>query len=43
VGLFTVLPGSELGRASLAFALAMTAVAAALAAELMRRTSSPIA
>jgi O-antigen/teichoic acid export membrane protein len=41
VGLFTVLPGSELGRASLAFALAMTAVAAALAAELMRRTSSP--
>jgi O-antigen/teichoic acid export membrane protein len=38
VGLFAGLPGSDLRRASLAFALAMGAGAAALAAELLRRS-----
>ncbi len=40
VGLFAVLPGRELRRASLAFALAMGAAAAMLAAELMRSSRS---
>src|SRR5712691_663176 len=40
VGLFAVLPGSELRRASLAFALAMGAAAALLAAELVRSSRS---
>jgi O-antigen/teichoic acid export membrane protein len=37
IGLFAGLPGSDLRRASLAFAIAMGAAAAALAAELLRR------
>jgi O-antigen/teichoic acid export membrane protein len=38
IGLFAGLAGSDLRRASLAFALAMGAAAAALAAELLRRS-----
>jgi O-antigen/teichoic acid export membrane protein len=38
VALFALLPGDELRRASLAFALAMGAAAALLAAELIRRS-----
>jgi O-antigen/teichoic acid export membrane protein len=38
VALFAALPGSDLRRASLAFALAMGTAAAALAAELLRRS-----